>query len=325
MDGLEINYRGDNGTPGTQIDQVPNVQFGAVSGHSSGGLAQPQQQQSAAPVYVDPYAQWGGRAAYDSLRAQKAAQKSGIYSSSRDAATNAGIGYNSSILDLIDSTKSAQNKINSQGAQNELAKRQGTLGVQGMVGRGIKSGGVMLANKNASDSSAAGAIARAYGDLGRRELSNVGNQYAKGNMEIQDAQVDLEGQRATGIRKIGESKQTMINSIVSEARNQLAQLDADIANASLPDRINIEQEKEAIRNEALAQLQGFDAKLTEGMAGITPNSVEERRSKALMMASEGQAPESAFQYTQQAPAMMQGTGPMASNLPIFTFKRGRTE
>lgn len=280
--------------------------------------SQPQQ-------VVDPYAQWGGRAAYDNLRNQYATQKSNIYGTSREAAQNAGIGYNSSILDLIDSTRSAQNKINSQGAQNELAKRQGTLGVQGMVGRGIKSGGVMLANKNASDSSASGAIARAYGDLGRRELSNVGNQYAKGNMAIQDAQVDLDQQRATGIRKIGESKQTIINSIVSDARNQLAALDAQIASASLPDRINIEQEKEAIRNEALAQLQGYDATLTSGMAGITPNTVEQRRAKALEMASAGQAPESAFQYTEQAPAQWAGSGPYATNLPIFTFKRGRSE
>ncbi len=279
-----------------------------------------------APVApVDPYAQWGGQTAYNNLVSGFNTQKNEIYGSSRDAVNNAGIGYNSSILDLIQSTKNAQNKINSQGAQNELAKRQGTLGVQGMVGRGIKSGGVMLANKNASDSSAAGAIARAYGDLGRRELSNVGNQYAKGNMAIQDAQVDLEGQRATGVRKIGESKQTMINSIVSEARNKLGALDAAMANASLPDRINIEQEKEAIRNEALGALQGFDNTLTNEMAGIKANSVEERRTKALEMANMGQAPESAFQYTDQAPAMMQGTGPMASNLPIFTFKRGRTE
>ena len=301
------------GVPGYTNHSIPSDQF-------QGSAPQAQQAQQA---YVDPYAQWGGQNAYNNLRSGFGTQKSNIYGTSREAAQNAGIGYNSSILDLIESTGKGQRAINSQGVQNELAKKQGTAGVLGMINRGVKSGGVMLANKNASDSSASGALAKAYGELGRQQLSGVGNQYAKGNMAIQDAQVDLESQRATGVRKLGESKQTIVNGIVSEARNQLASLDAQIANASLPDRINIEQEKEAIRQEALGQLQNYDNTLTQGMAGITASSIDDRRSKAREMAMAGDAPESAFQYTEQAPAQWGGTGPFASNLPLFTFGRGK--
>ena len=147
----------------------------------------------------------------------------------------------------MQSLKEGQRGIDSKAVQTELAKKQGTTGVLGMVGRGIKSGGVMLGNKNAASSSGAEAIARAYGDIGRRELSNVGNQYAQGMDQVQQAQVGLDEQRATGVRKYGENKAMVVNNIVSEARNKLAALDGQIAGASLPNRINIEAEKEAIK------------------------------------------------------------------------------
>lgn len=273
----------------------------------------------------DPYAKWGGQANYNSLIGAFNTQKDNIYGTARDAANNAAIGLNSSILDLVDALKRGQTSIDNQAVQNELAKKQGTNSVLGMVGRGIRSGGVMLGNKNAASSSGAEAIAKAYGDIGRRELSNVGNQYAQGMDQVAQSQADLEMQRASGVRKIGENKTMIVNSIVADARNKLAALDGQIAGASLPNRINIEAEKEAVKAQALQQLQQYDQQLSSQTGAIKASSAEQRRGRAAELANAGTAPENAFDFTPQVPTQFQDSGPFASPLPIFLANRSKRQ
>lgn len=277
----------------------------------------------APPPPPDPYAQWGGQAKYDALRSGFATQKQNVYGSANDAAGATGEKLNRSILDFLDSAKVGQQGIDNKGVNNEMAKSQGVRGIMGMVGRGIRSSGVQLANKNAGDSSAAGALANAYGQIGRGQLSNVGNQYEMAGRDLQQQQDQFNVQQQSGVRAIQGSKNDAVNNIVLGARDAFAQLDAQIANASLPDRIAIEQEKEAIRQQVLGKLQQYDQQLTGGLAAITPTSLEARRTQATELADRGQAPEEAFQYTDEMPGQWQGTGPFASELPVFTYGRGR--
>lgn len=266
---------------------------------------------------VDPFAAYGGRAAYNSLISNFNTQKSNIYGTASDAARNAGIGLKGSILDFVDALRGGQRQIDNAAINNEITKRQGTQTVLDMVGRGIRSGGVMLANKNASDSSAAGALARAYGDIGRRNLSQVGNQYEMQNRNIGQQQLSLDEQRASGMRKIGDSKEQIIGNIVAEARNGLAALDAAMAGASLPDRIAIEQEKENLKRQIIGQLSQFDELLAQQTSTVNPMSAEGRMSEANRLISLGQAPESAFDFSTEAPAQFQNSGPYPTQLPIF--------
>jgi len=287
--------------------------------------AAPQQQYTQAYVPPDPYAQWGGQQAYNNLLSGFHSQKDNIYSSANDLAAQKGTEYKNSILDTVHQLQLGQQGINAQGVQNELAKRQGTQDVYGMVNRGIKSGGVMLANKNAGDSSAAGALAGAYGDMGRRQMSSIGNQYEAGNRDIATKQAEQLYQQQSAANKFNDTKTSTVNSIVGSARDQLSALDAQMANASMPERINIEQEKEAIRQSALNQLQQYDRYLTEGLGAIHQNTPDERRAQAIQNAQAGMAPANSFQYDATVPAQWQGTGPFASDLPIFTFPRGRRQ
>jgi hypothetical protein len=150
---------------------------GNYTGNDSGGGGSP-------PPAPDPFAAWGGKAAYDSLVSGFNTQHTNINNTSTDAANTSARQINGSILDLLDSVRSGQGKINEASIQNELAKKQGFGSIMDMISHGIQSAGVTLANKNASDSSAAGAIARAYGDIGRRQNNKVNNQYELGNHNI---------------------------------------------------------------------------------------------------------------------------------------------
>lgn len=270
----------------------------------------------------DPYAAWGGQAAYNSLVSGFDTQKQNVFNSAGDAANTAGNKLNLSILDFLDSAKQGQKNVDLKGSQNELAKQQGMAGILGMVGRGIRSGGVMLANKNAGDSSAAGALARAYGQLGRQQAANVGNQYELGNMNVGNLQDQQNVQMQSGVRNLQGSKMDIVNNIVNDARNQFAALDAQIANANLPQRIAIDQEKEKVRQSTLQALQQYDSELNNGVGAIHASSPDERRAQAAQMASAGtDLGKDAFSYTDQAPAEFQNSGPFASSLPLFSFNK----
>ena len=256
----------------------------------------------------------------DSLPQQLQTITGGAHQSGTTAAGD----YNTKILDFIDSLTQGQNTINNQGVQNELSRKQGSQGVLGMVGRGIQSGGVQLANDNAGNSSATEALARAYGILGRQQQTGVNNQYVQGQNTIQNAQSAFDLQRQGGQRDITQGKQDATNAIVQQANYQLAYLDSQLINASLPDKLNIQQQQDAIRQDAMSQLSQYDPELASGAAGVTPSSQADQQAKAQQLATSGTAATNPFSYTSQIPAQFQGSGPYASSLPIFTSPGKKT-
>jgi hypothetical protein len=269
----------------------------------------------------DPYAQFGGQAAYNKTLDRYGAQKNTIYDTVGQGAENTAVGLKNSILDLVDSARTGQTAIDNRAINNELARQRGTSDVYGSIGRGIRSGGVTLSNRNAGDSSAAGAIARAYGDIGRRELSDIGNQYELENQDIGLAQNDLNRQVSSGRRRILGSREQAINSLVSDAQNQLAALDAAMENAGLLDRLDLESEKNNVRKQVLAKLADFDSDTLDAkLGGIDPMNQNARIAEATRRGSLGMAPDNAFDYSTDVPAQFQNTGPFASELPIFTFR-----
>lgn len=319
------------------LQNANNFNYNPSNGTFLGGRIAPSPQAPAAgpapaatpaPTYsapVDPYAQWGGKAAYDAKVNSIMGQKDSWYDSFGSNLANKGISYNSGILDFLDSLGQGQKTIETKAAKNELAKMTGQSGVLGMVGRGIKSSGVMLGNKNAGDSSAAGAIANAYGEIGTREMANVGNQYEMGNKDIALMQGQQDLQEKQGARKIDESKQMYINEMLSSANQAFSSLNAQLEGASLPQRIAIEQEKQRVKDQILNSLKGYDATLATGRANINPGSGEARRTAAIGMRDAGVGlGADAFNFTSEAPMQMQGQqAPAGSGLPLYMIPRGR--
>lgn len=259
------------------------------------------------------------------LRAGFDAQKQNIYGSSNDAATALQPGLNRNVLDTIHNLTLGQQGIDRQNINNESSKIQGGRSILDMVGRGIRSGGVMLANKNAGNSSAAGALANAYGQLGQRQLSDIGNQYSKNAGDIGVAQAEQDYQVGQAPGKFHESLMQNVNGIVNAARDRFAQLDADMANASLPERIAIEQEKEKVRSSVLGQLQQYDSQLATGVGGIHATTAEQNRDTANQQIQAGQADPNLFRYSTQAPAQFQGNAPSGGNLPLFSLPRNKQQ
>lgn len=276
---------------------------------------------------VDPYAGtiFGSTSGYNAALQNYNSAKDSTMNSITDAIGTSGNKYNSSILDYLDSRRQQQNTIDSNSTQNLLAKLSGMQSIMDMVGNGVQSSGVLLANKNAGSSSGGDAIARAYGTLGRQQASTVGNQFAQGQDKINTDQTNLGIADAIQTRHSQEDKTNTINDIVNSARTQLAALNQNAVYASLPDQINIEAKIAEIKQQALEALSKYDSVLSGGIAGQSPMSSDTVRANATRLLTSGVAPESEFNYTSEFPAQFQGTGQFASSLPIFISPSSRKQ
>lgn len=274
----------------------------------------------------------GGGSTYDAEAAARAAeqarlqagfdkQKSNIFGTAREAAGIGGNKLGGSIRGFLNDLRTNQQGVDNSYIQSALAKKQGYNSILDMVGRGIKSGGVMLANRNAGDSSGAQAIAEAYGDIGRREMSGVNNEFSQKERENQQAEEALMRQRQAGIADIRDEKSNIINNIAMDARGKLAELDAAMVDADLPTRIAIDQERNKIKAEVTKLLAKYDAQLSQGAAGIKGMTPEQRRAEAYRLANEGVAAEDSFNFSDTVQSNFSGGQAEPNGLPLYTLPR----
>ena len=312
---------GGGGVGGGGWGDGPDPTFSAPQDSMGSGLPSPEvlSASTGTPQQApDPYAAYGGQAGYN-LYNQLGQQYDQTNQSITDRINNTAANLNYNVGQDLYGLQQGQKALDLKSQQNEASKLQGTAGVLSMVGRGIKSGNVMLANKNAGNSSAAGAIAAAYGDQGRAQLSNIGNQYAANQAGIALDQEGVAHNIASTKDKYHLDVQNQVNGIVNDARTALGDIQARMAQASLPERFALQQEIDRIKNDATSRLQQYDTQLSQGADAIKARSQTENQAAARSQMQAGVAPENSFQYDQQIPGQFQNTGPFASGLPLFTL------
>ena len=271
---------------------------------------------------------YGSAAGYQTAVAQNQARDSfnqgrNVYTDSiNQRVGNESQGYQRSVQDWATGVTQKQQGIDTAGINADMAKTQGMRGIMDMVGNGIQSAGVMLGNRNAGSSSAAGAIANAYGKLGSKQASSVGNQYAQAQNQIGLEQANLEAAKALQVSRFGEDKINIVNNIINDAQKQIAALNEAAAGASISDRMDIEAEKTRLRDTANAQLKAYDSEMSKAKGAQTD---DQRRNEAQRLLALGTAPTTQFNYSTEAPAQFQNTGPYASSMPLYTYNRNKNE
>lgn len=314
-----------------------NPASAATAGSGGGGISAPQVSYddnsgqssavtpyAAAPVYVDPYSStvFGSTANFNRIHGDWLGQKDATMGSITDRIQNDRNGYESTVKDFGTNVERGQTHLNESFDQNELARIEGGRGVQDMVGTGVRSAGVVIGNKpGASTSSARDAIARAYSQIGQREMNKVGNQFEKGQHDIGIQQDDFNSQVSTDARHLSENKVKIVNDIATEAASKIASLNAAAASASLDDRMDIEAEKARVKNEALATLSQLDSVIADYSAKAHPNDRPTRIAHATQMANAGQVAANPFNFTADVPQQFQNTGQFESGLPLFQAPR----
>lgn len=230
---------------------------------------------------------------------------------------------NRSAEDFYRDAQRGQQALDAKGMQNELARIQGRGGILARVGDQTKSAGVMLGQKNAGNSSAAQALANAYGELGNRDVQKVEQGYQVNNQGIELEQQNFNQDMSRGAQRLEEDKLNNINAIVEQASRDLQALNDAAANASLPERIALENEKARIRSEATSRLGQFDSQVAAAR-GIKGSDAATRRTQANQTNQAGSGA-SMFNLTPERDMQMQyqGETQAGGNLPIYQMPRKR--
>lgn len=306
-----------NVQPATGVDQYPSTT--GVLGYTTTDGSTTQQP---APTWTDPTGRGLTQTQYNGLTSQFDTSANALRTSANDWGNNYGIGLSGSVTDYLNSSRQGQQALDERGVQAELAKKQANAGILGMVGRGIQSGGVMLAGRNAADSSASEAIARAYGQIGQRQMNDVGNQYAQTERGIGIDQGNFDIQKAAGARKISDQEQMGVNQTISDAQQRINDLNNWAATQSLPNRLDAASEVAALRSQIQGLLGGKIDQLNSGVAGISAAGTDANRVTAANLATAGTSATNPFDFQSAGPAQFNGVNPGA--LPIYTAPRKRT-
>ena len=242
---------------------------------------------------------------------------------SQDSTINKwGLNYDTGWKSLYNQIMKGQESVDSQRVKNELGVKQGEQGVLGMVSRGTKSAGVMLGNRNAGSSSAVDRIARAYSQIGKGEMSKIGNQYALAEEDVNVIQKDLDRQETTGIESLNNSKELMLTDIVTETTNEVNRLTTLLKNADLPTQITIQAEIDAAKSKGLAKAKSVEDVWRNKVSSVNPASREASLTKAEQLMNSGtDMGKDMFNFTSEVPVGFNGPLPGGSNLPIYTIPR----
>lgn len=271
-----------------------------------------------APAQVDQQA----AAASANARQQFAQGRQNIMGSAQQAGQSYAGTERFNLQDIIGGLQGKQQSITESQIGAQQAKNVGTQNILGMIGRGIQSGSTMLANRNALDSSAAGAIAKAYGNLGQRQQTGVNTQFQAAQRQNEAAQAALEQAKAQTIERKKFEYSQQAQSIAEDAARQMQALNEAAAGAGIADRINIDAEKQNVRSQAIAQLAELDRQLG-GISGIQGASQEQIMAQATQRQQAGQAPAGTFGMTALTPEQqaVQQPGAPISQLPIYSTRR----
>lgn len=244
-----------------------------------------------------------------------------IQQSGNEAFSSAGRGLSGSADALYNKVSTGQKSINTSRENNELNRINGIQDIVNFVRQGLQSGATRLANANALESSAAPALARAYGQIGNSKVRNVNNQAFLQNRNIDTQQQNLDLQRAQGLIDWHRQRDEVVSNIASQVRQQLAQLDQQGASLSLPGRVAVDQQKQAIIDSGQATINQIDQALQNRINTVQAESPDAVRAAAAKLRTAGYNTGSSFDTGLANIGVTStnngGSGPPLSQLPLF--------
>lgn len=215
----------------------------------------------------------------------------------RDAASQQAIDvrnkYQNDVQKFLATIQNGQDDINSGKANTALNLRRSMSNIAGGIRQGIKSGGVQLANMNATDSGAADAMARAYATMGNQQAGDANNEAALKFGELDTAQVKLNRDRDEGVQGFDREREAEVSRIRGDLRNKLAVLDAQAAAEGVNGAVNMGI-VDAVVNQAVAQLAAVDKMRGQRLGAIKALGMNEVNQRAAQMDQAGMEGTSPF-------------------------------
>lgn len=267
-----------------------------------------------------------GGGTYDPMAAQRTSwlnmfpgAVNNITQSGRDAFGSAGRTLQGGAESLFNTIKTGQHAIDTSRENVELNRLNGVKDILGFVRNGLRQGGARLATMNAGESSATGELGRAYNQLGGERMRGVGNSAFLENRNIDTQQEGLDLQRGQGQTDLHRQRDEAVATIGSQVRQQLSDLDSQGQGLGITGKIAVDQEKQRIIDEGMAQLNGVDGWLQNMLGGVSAEGGDAVRTNAVALQQGGTGNITPFDFGTFEGQKLQG--PAIDTLPIYTRSR----
>ena len=236
-----------------------------------------------------------------------------------DAFNGAANNLQGSANNILSGFRNNQQNIDQNRQTNELSRMNATQDLLGYIRSGLKQGGSQLANMNATDSSATDALARAYSQEGAQKQRGINNQaaVAEHGLDVQQGQLNqgLQDQ----LQQFHLTRDNLVNQVGSDVRNKLAYLQQQAIGLSLPDQVNVEQQKQAIIDAGMGQLQNIDNWLQGQVQTIQPQDATQVIQGAHQLQQAGNTIANSFNPSAIQQQLVQG--PQVDQLPLFSARK----
>lgn len=224
---------------------------------------------STAYVAPDPYARWGGEAAYNALRNQFGQTQSGYRSGAETSLRDVKNEYGQKTRNFLNEIEDTQGEINRGGSTNALNLRTSMANIIRGIQQGIRSGGVALAGMNAMDSGASPALARAYAQVGNEQTGEARGQAAEVTEDLRRQQGLLNRKEREGVSDLDTWRGTETGRVRSDFTNKLQNLEARTRAEGIDDIVKMSLVDQVLDN-AISQLAAIDKNRSQRLASINP-------------------------------------------------------
>lgn len=257
------------------------------------------------------------------IRSNLAASQAAKEAAARQGVTDTTNAYDIQSMDFANKILTGQEDINTGRVNNALNLRRTVGNIGAGIRQGLRSGGVTLANMNASDSGAADAMARAYGEIGNQQFGDASNEAALKAGEIDTSQTRLGREREEGERRLGMYVPQETGRIRNNLFTELTNLSNTASEQGVGGAIDMGIVERVIAD-AVAALSGVDARRTQKLAGAVGLTAEEINARAAANEAAGMTGTSPFGIPEAGTPVGQaggGVGAPISQLPVFVRRR----
>lgn len=257
------------------------------------------------------------------VRSNIQATQQGYTDAARQGITDTANKYRNDVNAALNQYEDGVATVNTGKTNNALNLRRSMAGIANGVRTGLKSGGVTLANMNATDSGAADAMARAYAEMGNQQSGDANNEATLKENELNTNLATLNRNKDQTIGALDAQREAEKERVRGDFHTKLALLDQSGQADGVTGAVNMDLVNQ-ILNEAVSRLSEIDNGKNARLSGIRGLDADEVNRKAAEMDAagrEGTSPFSAGNDGISFTGQDSIKGANISQLPIFARKQ----
>jgi hypothetical protein len=256
----------------------------------------------------------------NALIGQRNAAVSGIQTGEGQAFSDASTTFQNQANPFLNDARASQTSIN-QGMEDASLNRLSSIhSLLDTIRQGIQSFGIGLANRNASDSGASEAGAKAYARQGEKGYGQIQQGFTLDTRNLKTKQDNLNASTGETGRQLHGFISDSINRISNDTQMRLEQLGADAAYAGLSP-VDVAGIRSNIITGGQAKLQALDSWLSNQMGTIKPESADSAEQTAAKLFAAGTPAPGSYDFSIASPNWSGAPISQTAPLPIFTGRR----